>query len=177
MRNFWNKIGFQSFKHYKGENKSMECPSIRQMISPYVDDELSLDEKKAFDSHIQSCAACKKALEKALALHQLFASAERFPAPYGFAAKVLASLEEQQGFRLLRLPTMKPFFLRAAKVAFALGVITIGIVTGSMLLPERINHISQTAVQQTFSLDLFQAMPPGSIGGAYVTIMGAGNER
>ena len=155
----------------------MECAPIRQMISPYVDDELSLDEKKAFDSHIQSCAACKKALEKALALHQLFDSAERFPAPYGFAARVLANLEEPQGFRLLGLFTMKPFFLRAAQVAFAVGVMTIGIVTGSLLLPERTNPIPQTAIQQTFSLDLFQAMPPGSIGGAYVTIMGAGNER
>jgi anti-sigma factor RsiW len=155
----------------------MECAQIRQMISPYMDDELSLDEKKAFDSHIQSCAACKKALEKALALHQLFATAERFPAPYGFAARVLAGLEAQQGFRLLGLPAMKPFFLRAAQVAFALGVMTIGIVTGSVLMPERINHISQTAIQESFSLDLFQAMPPGSIGGAYVTIMGTGNER
>ena len=155
----------------------MECAPIRQMISPYMDDELSPDEKKAFDSHIQSCPACKKALEKALALHQLFASAEKFPAPYGFAARVLASLEEQQGSRLLGLPRMKPFFLRAAQVAFVLGVMTIGIVTGSLLLPERTNPIPQTAIQQTFSLDLFQAMPPGSIGGAYVTIMGAGNER
>ena len=155
----------------------MGCAQIRKMISPYMDDELSPDEKKAFDSHIQSCAACKKALEKTLALQQLFTSAERFPAPYGFAARVLANLEEPQGFRRLGLSIRKPFFLRAAQVAFALGVMTIGIVTGSLLLPEKTNHIPQTAIQQTFSLDLFQAMPPGSIGGAYVTIMGAGNER
>jgi anti-sigma factor RsiW len=155
----------------------MECARIRKMISPYMDDELRQDEKKAFGFHIQSCAACKNALEKALALHQLFASAERFPAPYGFAERVLANLEEQQGFPLPGLSRMKPFFLRAAQVAFALGVMTIGIVAGNLLLPERTNHISQTAIQESFSLDLFQAMPPGSIGGAYVTILGAGDER
>lgn len=155
----------------------MECTQMKKMISPYMDGELKLDARKAFDSHIQSCAACKKALEETLALHQLFASGKRFSAPYGFATRVLASLEEKQGSRLLGLPAMKPFFLRAAQVTFALVVMTIGIVSGNLLLSERINHISQTTIQETFSLDLFQAMPADSIGGAYVTLMGAGNER
>jgi anti-sigma factor RsiW len=147
------------------------------MISQYVDDELSLDEKKDFDSHIESCASCREGLEETRALHRLFASAQRFPAPYGFATKVLANLEEKEGSRLRSLLSVRPFFLRAAQVTFALVVMTIGIISGNLLLAERTDPIGQTAVQETFSLDLFQATPPDSIGGIYNTLMRPSHER
>ena len=115
----------------------MKCRHARKMISQYVDDALSPDEKKDFDSHIRSCASCREGLEETRALHRLFASAERFPAPYGFATRVLANLEEKEGSRLRSLSGFRPFFLRAAQVAFALVVMTIGIISGNLLLPER----------------------------------------
>jgi anti-sigma factor RsiW len=146
----------------------MKCTHVRKMISQYTDDELGLDEKKDFDSHIQSCASCREGLEETRALHQMFASAETFPAPYGFATRVLANLEEKE---------RRPFFLRAAQVAFALVVMTVGIISGTVLLPERPNPVGQTAVQETFSLDLFQATPPDSIGGIYNTLMRPSRER
>ena len=138
---------------------------------------MSPDEKKDVDSHIRSCASCREELEETRALHRLFASAERFPAPYGFATRVLANLEEKEGFRSRSPLQIRPFFLRVAQVAFALVVMTIGIVSGNLLLPQRTTHIGQTAVQQTFSLDLFQATPPNSIGGIYETLMRPGHER
>lgn len=147
------------------------------MISQYVDDELSPDEKKDFDSHIQSCASCRERLEETRALHQLFASAQRFPAPYGFATRVLANLEEKEGSRLRSLVPIRPFFLRAAQVTFALVVMTMGIISGNLLLAERTDIIGQRAVQETFSLDLFQATPPDSIGGIYNTLMRPSHER
>jgi anti-sigma factor RsiW len=141
------------------------------MISQYMDDELSLDEKKAFDSHIRSCASCREGLEETRALHQLFASAQRFPAPYGFTTRVLANLEEKEGSRLRGPLPFRPFFLRAAQVAFALVVMAVGIISGNLLLAKGADHIGQTAVQEAFSLDLFQATPPDSIGGIYNALM------
>jgi anti-sigma factor RsiW len=155
----------------------MKCRHVRELISQYVDGELSLDEKKDFDSHIQSCASCREELEETRALHQLFASAERFPAPYGFATRVLANLEESEGLRLRSLLSIRPLFLRAAQVAFALVVMTVGVISGNLLLAERPNPIGQTAVQETFSLDLFQATPPDSIGGIYNTLVRPSHER
>jgi len=154
----------------------MKCSHVKRMISQYVDDELSLDENKDFDSHIQSCASCREGLEEIRALHQLFASAQKFPAPYGFATRVLANLEEKEGSRLRSLVSIRPLFLRAAQVAFALVVMTIGIISGN-LLTDRTNHFGQTAVQETFSLDLFQATPPDSIGGIYNKLMRPSHER
>jgi anti-sigma factor RsiW len=155
----------------------MKCRHVKKMISQYVDDELSLDDKEDFDSHIRSCASCREGLEEIRALHRLFASSRRFPAPYGFATRVLANLQEKEGSRLRSLLSVRPFFLRAAQVGFALVVMTVGIISGNMLLPERADHIGQTAVHETFSLHLFQATPPGSIGGIYNTLMESSHEK
>jgi anti-sigma factor RsiW len=155
----------------------MKCPQVRKMLSQYMDGELNPDEKKDFDSHIQSCASCRERLEETRALHGLFASAERFPAPYGFATRVLANLEEKGGSRLRSLLSIRPFFLRTAQVAFALVVMIIGITSGNLLLAKRTAPIGQTAVQETFSLDLFQATPPDSIGGIYNTLMRPSHEK
>ena len=155
----------------------MKCPHARKLISQFIDEELTPDEKKEFDSHVQGCASCRKELEETQDLHELFASAQRFPAPYGFATRVLANLEEKERSRVQGILGFRPYFLRAAQVAFALVVMTVGIISGNMLLPEGTEHIGQTAVQETFSLDLFQATPPGSIGGIYDTLMRPSNEK
>ena len=155
----------------------MKCSHAIKMISQYVDDDLTPDEKKDFDSHIRSCTSCREALEETRAIHELFASAPRFPAPYGFATRVLANLDEKQRARTGRIFGFRPFFLRAAQVAFALVVMALGVISGNLLLPERTEHIGQTAVQETFSLDVFQATPPGSIGGIYNTLMRPSHEK
>jgi anti-sigma factor RsiW len=155
----------------------MKCRHARKMISRYVDDELTPDERRDFDSHIKGCASCRNELEETGALHELFASARRFPAPYGFSTRVLANLEEKERSRAQGILGFRPFFLRAAQVAFALVVMTVGVISGNLLLPESTDHIGQTAVQETFSLDLFQATPPGSIGGVYDTLMRPSHEK
>jgi anti-sigma factor RsiW len=147
------------------------------MISQYVDDELSSSRKRDIESHIESCSACRDALKDARALHVLFSSAERFPAPYGFAARVLASLDEKEASRIRSLLGFRPLFLRAAQAALVLLIMTIGIISGNLLLPEKTTPIRQTAVQQIFSLDLFQAAPPDSIAGIYNTLMRLGHEK
>ena len=114
----------------------MKCRHAKKMISQYVDEELSPTRKRYFEAHIRSCAACRGELEEARALHLLFSSAERFAAPYGFAARVLANLGEKEAPRIPRLLGFRPLFLRAAQAALAVVVMTIGIVSGSLLLTE-----------------------------------------
>jgi predicted anti-sigma-YlaC factor YlaD len=171
---FGTKSTHRTFNRHGEEN--MKCRHVRKMISQYMDDELSLDEKKAFDSHIRRCASCREGLEETRSLHLLFASAQRFPAPYGFTTRVLANLDEEEASRARGLFGLRPLFLRAVQVAFALVVMAVGIVSGNLLLAKRVDHIGQTAVQETFSLDLFQAAPPDSIGGIYNTLMRPSHE-
>jgi hypothetical protein len=172
---FGTKSAPKSFNKQREEN--MKCRHARKKISQYIDEDLTPDEKKDFDSHIQGCASCREELEETRALHKRFASAERFAAPYGFATRVLANLEEKEGSRLRSFLGFRPLFLRAAQVALALVIMTFGIISGNLLLAERTDHVGQTAVQETFSLDLFQATPPGSVGGIYNTLMRPTHER
>lgn len=74
----------------------MQCKRMKKMISPYIDDQLSASEKELVELHLKGCAECQKVAEETSALHQLFASVERFSAPYGFVTRVAAALHEQE---------------------------------------------------------------------------------
>lgn len=155
----------------------MKCLHAKRKISQFMDDALRPDEKKDFESHIRSCTSCREVLEKTQTIHRLVASARKFPAPYGFAGRVLANVEEKEGSRLWRFFSTRAFFVRAAQVALALVVMTTGIISGNLLLAESADRMGQTAVRETFSLDLFQAAPPDSMGGIYATLMRQSHER
>ena len=157
----------------------MKCSQIRKMISPYVDDELTPDEKKVFTSHLADCPACEKELEEIRSVHHLFASAETFEAPLGFATRVMARLEETEKTglsRLWRLLAARPLFLRTVEVALALAIVLTGMVSGNLLVADRTTG-RQTTVREAFSLDLFRAAPPDSLGDVYMRLAGVADER
>jgi len=172
---FGTKRAPQSFNRKREEK--MKCRQAKKTISPYVDGALAPGEKNRFESHIRGCASCREDLEETRDLRRMFDSGRRFSAPYGFTTRVLANLEEKKRSRPLSPLPIKPFFLRAVQVAFALVIMTVGIMSGNLLLIERRAPMGQTAVRETFSLDLFQAAPPDSIGGIYDALMGPHHER
>jgi anti-sigma factor RsiW len=143
------------------------------MISPYVDDRLSPAEREGFISHIRGCADCRQLLEETQALGHLFASAETFHAPYGFAARVLANVQERGPSWLGRLSASRPLFLRVVEVALVLIVFFIGLISGNALVADKGAIQRQANIQQALSLEVFQATPPDTIGAVYVTIMEA----
>ena len=157
----------------------MTCSQIRKIVSRYVDHDLSSDEKRLFELHIRDCAGCRKELEEIQAVHALFVSAKRYEAPQGFAARVMANLEERKPSGFWGFLAFHRSLVRAVEVAFALIVVMIGIISGNVLVADRTSQLQvvQATVQESFSLDLFQATPPGSVGGAYVRLMRAGDER
>jgi hypothetical protein len=69
-----------------------------------------------------------------------------------------------------------PFFVRFAEAAILLLVITVGIVAGKVMTNSS-SAAQTTNIASSFSLDLFDATPPGSLGGAYLAMMEAGNEK
>ena len=154
----------------------MKCLQMKKVISQYVDGELSLDEEKAFAFHLKNCAGCRKVLEEVQAVHEMLASAERFSAPTGFAARAMDRIELTETSGFLGFLKVHPIFLRAAETAFALVVVFVGMISGSLLVADR-TYERQTTVRESFLLDLFQATPPNSIGGVYVAMTGASDER
>lgn len=155
----------------------MQCTELRKLISSYSDDQLSPDEQEAFSAHIRKCSGCREALEEERALHELFASAEKFSAPYGFTTRVMANLEAESPSRFWAFFTLRPFFLRAIEVSFALIVVITGLLFGNLLIADRVSPQRPVTIQEAFSLDLFQAAPPDSIGGAYIALAETTDEK
>ena len=155
----------------------MKCLRAKKMMSRYMDDALRPDEKEVFDSHIRRCTSCRDVLEEMRTVHRLFASARRYPAPYGFTGRVLANVEEKEGLRHRNFFPIKVLFLRAAQVALALVVVTTGIISGNLFLAESADPMGHKTMRETFSLHLFQAAPPDSMGGIYTSFMRPGHEK
>jgi anti-sigma factor RsiW len=151
----------------------MECKIIKTLLSEFIDDELAEEQKEAVNLHLRECAACRMEVEELRAVHDLFASTERFSAPYGFSTRVMASLEEVRDSFWSRL-FARPVFVKAIEVAFALIIVIIGFVSGSALTAQRPSDPASTSaeVRQSFALDAFEAAPSGSIGGVYVSMTG-----
>ena len=155
----------------------MQCSGIQELISSYIDGELGPEEKEAFSFHIRSCPGCREALEEFQSVHKLFASTERFSAPYGFTARIMANLETKEPSRLWAFFALRPFALRAMEVAFAFIVVLTGMLFGHLLVADRVFPQRPVTIQESFHLDLFQSTPPDSIGGIYVALAEAANEK
>jgi anti-sigma factor RsiW len=148
------------------------------MMSLYIDNELSPVDRETILLHIKSCTQCSKELAESQAVHQLFTKAERSQAPYGFTARVMEKLEHKDipQTRIREFFLFRPFFPRFARVALSLAVMVLGIITGNLLVTDRTVPQNTATIEQTFSLDVFQANPPGTLEGAYAAIMEVDNE-
>jgi anti-sigma factor RsiW len=157
--------------------RGMKCSQIKKFISPYMDGELGPEEKKVFESHVVDCLACRKELEDMQSIHQSIASKARLEAPAGFVTRVMAQIEEGESrSSFWGFFTLQPLFIRVAEVAFALVFLLIGAFSGNLLTTNRTAERVSTT-QESFSFDVFQAAPPGSVGDAYMTLTGVSIEK
>jgi hypothetical protein len=69
-----------------------------------------------------------------------------------------------------------PFFIRFAEAAILLIVITVGILAGKVISSGS-SAAKMTNIASSLSLELFDATPPGSLGGAYLAMTEARNEK
>jgi anti-sigma factor RsiW len=155
----------------------MKCTHMKKLITAYLDRELDADETAAVEDHIEGCEACRKEAAEYDALRSIFTSAERFEAPYGFGTRVMSALKEAESPGLWRTFSFQPLFLRIAGLAFVLLIMIMGAISGSLLVSGIPRVAVEAGVRQAFSLDLFEATPPGSLSGVYVAMTGAGHER
>ena len=155
----------------------MDCIKARRLLSASIDNQLKPDESEEFVHHLQACESCSQELKELSSIHELFESAERYQAPYGFATRVMANLEAGEPSWLWGVFNLRPFFLRTVEVAFALIIMIIGVISGNLLVTDRAVPQREASVEQSLSLDVFQATPPDSIAGIYVMMMGVRDER
>jgi anti-sigma factor RsiW len=91
----------------------MRCDRSRELISPFVDGELSGEDRQAVAAHIEACANCAVLLADIQHMSEAIAGVGREPAPKTLALRVRSTLasaaqDTQQGKKrpaLLRVPS------------------------------------------------------------------------
>ncbi len=150
----------------------MSCPKTK-LISAYLDAELRSSDRAALETHVQGCAQCGAVLTDMRSLRAAFAAIDRHQAPSGFATRVMARTAELDK---KRSPWFAPFAVRFAEAAVLLVVITVGILAGRVMTNS--SPAARAAnIASSFSLDLFDATPPGSLGDVYLAMTEVGNEK
>lgn len=66
----------------------MNCADVRENISAYADNELSVNERKAFEEHISSCAGCKKELDDMIRIIKLCRNMPMYDLPESFRGEL-----------------------------------------------------------------------------------------
>ena len=124
----------------------MSCFTYQELISGYLDDELSREELKKLLIHLEACSSCKKYLtvlttQKEKLLNLRSASPGPLPNQY-FSKKVIEKISETDQFskvkqRLLTLPDFINWVLFPIKRPLYAGIfsvlILVGIFTGLLL--------------------------------------------
>lgn len=149
----------------------MNCKEAKEAISPYIDEALTPSERDAFSRHIRECSNCRRKYEEIQDVHTLLAGAEPYRAPEGFLERVKARTEahaEADGWGLFSRRT--PLFLKFAEAAFAVVIMIVGIISGNILATGRHLHERPPVIGESLSLDVFDSLPPESIGGAYISM-------
>ena len=150
----------------------MNCSKAHKLISPYIDSELSKQDIKTLEDHIKVCQNCRAELEEGKGLHNLFATVDEFKAPYGFHTRVMANINAGK----IRGNSRVPFFVRLAEAAAIVTVITFGVLSGSLVIKGYPQDKARNVIA-SFSLDVFDSTPPGSLGGVYLAMTEVRNEK
>lgn len=143
----------------------MKCSAATKLLSSYLDGELQAKDSERLDAHLKQCRHCADKLESLQAMSNMFAQVQRYESPAGFSARVLARLDEEP----TSFFTLWPIFTRFAETVAILVAITAGIMSGGALISSISSHQKGTVVS-ALSLDSFEALPPQSLGRAYLVM-------
>ena len=73
----------------------MQCERARELLSPYLDGELSAEERRAVAAHIEGCRSCAAQANDFRRIGRTLAEAGREPAPKALALRVRANLARE----------------------------------------------------------------------------------
>jgi len=144
----------------------MRCSRAGKYFSAYLDGELGTKEVARLEAHLAGCDRCSGELDELKRLHGLFLRAERFSAPPGFSEMVMERADAHPAKGL----SFFPVFARFVEAGAFLLVITGGIMSGGMLMNSFASHHKGVQVASSFFLETFEALPPDSMGRAYLAM-------
>lgn len=149
----------------------MRCTKAHRLMSASLDGALSAREDTLLTAHLEQCAACNKEFHAFQGIHRALRQTERFSAPPHFARRVMARLEPAE-----TRPFFAPLWARFAEGLVILLVIGIGVLSGNLFSTSMGLGTSDQGIA-SMSLEVFEAAPPQSLGGAYLAMLEVSNEK
>lgn len=143
----------------------MKCAKAKNLMSSYLDGEISAAERESFEDHVRGCAACGRTLAELAGVNRLFAEASRFKTPPGFSRRVMAAAEAEPA----RASFWTPGVIGLAEAVVLLAVIVSGTISGS-ILARGVSPASKGGAFSAFALDFFDPAPPDSLAGVYLAM-------
>ena len=154
----------------------MKCNDVQQRIKAYLDEELTGRDAEAISSHIKSCSSCSK---EAALLSRTWEMLLELPGP-----EIVPDLVPATLFRIQKeaaasfLQRFSRWLLPIPAPAFAAIALVLGLFIGARLgtLISTVNA-EPGATEDPLYLEIFQELPPDSIGDAYIQVnYGKGDE-
>jgi len=98
----------------------MNCQWVQQNLSAYIDNELSIDQKKLVDNHLSLCNQCKSEFDRLFMAWDALSLWEDKRPPLHLKKTILRAVKKEKTFNLLRvlLPIAAVFVIAVSLVLF-----------------------------------------------------------
>jgi len=114
----------------------MTCHDARELFSVLVDEVLGADERGALDAHLETCADCRRELQRFRDTVGLLRAVEPARAPAGFVDRVLEAARPTPWPRRWLRALFLPWPLKLPIEAAAIVLVTVGVVYVFRATPE-----------------------------------------
>ena len=157
----------------------MDCHTVVSRLSAYQDNELTVGDREALESHLSGCPACK---EQFLKLQQAWEALGCLPdlnVSPGFYRQIQRRLNEKRNVSVL-VPTSVGWFQRLLPTSAVASLVAVGIILGAVAGNSLVTRtpVPTSAHEDSLlsSLSVFDPVPPGSVADGLNRLMAA-NER
>ena len=149
----------------------MRCQKAHGLMSASLDGELSTREQDFLAAHLKRCAVCGNKFHTFQGMHRALLQAERFTAPPGLSRQVMARLDA-----VTPQPFFAPLWPHLAEAMVVFVIIGIGVVFGN-LFSNSLGLDNHDKGMASLSLEIFDAAPRESVGGAYLAMLEVGHGK
>lgn len=149
----------------------MRCKKAHRLMSAALDGELSTREQDLLAEHLKQCTACGNEFHAFQGMHRVLLQSERFTAPAGLSRRVMTRLDTVKP-----QPFFAPLWMHFAEALMVFVVVGIGIVSGN-LFSNSLGLGNNDKGIASLSLEIFDAAPRESVGGAYLAMLEVGHEK
>lgn len=127
----------------------MECERIEELLSPYLEDELTQEERQTVDKHLRTCAGCAELLSLMREAKESLSSFPEVEVSEGLTEKLYELPQKRRKFRFVSDFLLRPSF----QPIMAAATVLLVFVSFYMFHPERstINRSIESHLKIGFS--------------------------